>query len=103
MLLLNHTCDVWRKQALGTNGRKQLQAYKTAVPCLAMPMSTAATIRNGYSVGHAYEVYYDDGADVRIGDQIKVNGLSLMVKVVRPYVGMPPVSHVEVECEEVTA
>jgi hypothetical protein len=98
---LAHSVDQWRNAAVGTNGSKNVQLFKTSVSCLCLPMSSSVTIQNGYSLGHAYDVYMDNGQDVKIGDQLRWKGLVLVVKVVRPYVDVGIVSHVALQCEEV--
>lgn len=103
MLLLNHTCDLHRTAAVGTNGRKQMQLLHSAVRCLVLPMGSATTIENGMQLGRAYEAHFDPTGDVRVGDRLVWNDTKLSVKYVRDYRNTPPVSHFVAICEQEVA
>lgn len=100
MLLLNHSCDIWRTVAVGTNGRSEMQELHTDVRCLVLPMGANATIQNDLQIGRAYEVSFAPDADIQVGDRIMWNGSRLSVKYVRDYRNTPPVSHFEAVCEQ---
>lgn len=93
MLLLQHTCDVYRDTAVGTNGRRAKTLHDSGVRATFIPLSTEAAIRNGYSVGNAYDVYFASGADVKVGDRLKRDGQDYAVSAVIPYEGFGVVSH----------
>lgn len=95
MQLLQHTCDVERKIAVGTNGRKELAPFSKNKPCTIIPMSAPASIENGYSVGSGYNIYFPPGTDVKVGDKLKGLGQEFYVKAVIPYIGFGPVSHIQ--------
>src|SRR4051794_7401692 len=103
MFLLNHTCDVYRLQAIGTNGRKSLQLVKTAVPCLGLPLGATITVQNQMQLGRSYQFNFGPDADVRVGDRLKWHDTNMSVKFVRSYVDTPPVSHIEAMCEQEVA
>lgn len=100
MLLLNHTCDIWRNESVGTNGRKQIQKLHEGVRCLAMPMGSAVAIQNDMKPGRAYDVHFAPDTDVKVGDKLDWMGTTVMVKYIRPYINTPPVSHLEAACEQ---
>lgn len=100
MLLLNHTCTISRNSALGTNGRKLMEVLYSGVPCLCLPIGANVTIQNDMQLGHAYEVHMAVDTDVRVGDQLACNGMTLTVSHIRKYVGVPPVDHQELMCQE---
>lgn len=99
MLLLLHTCDVARNQAVGTNGRKQFSSLYATVPSLFLPMSAQAAIQNGFSVGFAWDIYFNDGIDVQIGDKLTYSGQTYIVRGRQPYAGLPIVSHLRITAE----
>lgn len=101
MLLLNHTCTVSRDTPVGTNGRMKMQLYKTGIRCLALPMGSAVTIQNEMQMGRGFEVSMGPGEDIKVGDQLSCNGMTLSVKYIRDYTNVPPVSHLELVCEQV--
>lgn len=100
MFALEHTCDIRRMAAVGTNGRKQLASLYTAVPSLFLPMSPKATIANNFSMGRGYDVYFDDGQDVKVGDELVYAGNTYKVGGVQRFAGLPMVSHVHVAAEQ---
>lgn len=100
MLLLNHTCDIWRTVAVGTNGRSEMRSLYAGIRCLALPMGSNTTIQNDMQLGRAYEVSFAPDADIKVGDRIVWNGAKLSVKFVRDYRNVPPVSHFEAVCEQ---
>lgn len=99
MLLLEHTADIRRSKAVGTNGRSQVQTLYSAVSCFIMPMNHKTIIEHHFSLGLAYEVYFDAGQDVQPGDQLISGGKTYTVKAVENYnVGL--VGHVHCYCEQ---
>ncbi len=99
MLLLQHTCNINRDAAVGTNGRTAKQALYTAVSCLVLPMNSNTAIQNKFELGRAYDIYFADGQDVKPGDQLVYNGSNFMVKVVQPY-AVAYVGHVKTLCQQ---
>jgi hypothetical protein len=100
MVGLIHTCDIQRDQALGTNGRRKVATISTGNPCLFLPLGTATSIQLSFSLGRGYEVYFNDGMDVKIRDKLLFNGSSFVVRFVLPFIGMPFVSHMRVMAEQ---
>lgn len=97
--LLQHSCDVARNQSLGTNGRHQFATIATAVPSLFLPMSAQAAIQNQFSVGYAWDIYFNDGTDIQIGDRLTYNGQTYLVRGKQPYSGLQLVSYLHVSAE----
>lgn len=89
-----HVCDVYRNAAVGTNGRKEKTLHASGIPCTFIPMETQASISNGFTIGKGYDVYFKDGADVLVGDQLKRDGQSYVVSAAMPFTGFGRVSHV---------
>lgn len=100
MLLLNHTVDIHRPQALGTNGRKAMQLLTPNVACLGLPVGAQTAIQNNLQLGRAYQFNFAEGTDVKQGDRLIWNGTNMSVKFVRPYLNTSPVSHLEAMCEQ---
>lgn len=96
MLLLQHTCDIYRNQAVGTNGRKAKALLTSNVRATFLPMSAEASIKNGYSVGNAYDVYFGPGTDIKVGDRLKRDSDNYAVSAVIPFEGFGQVSHIQV-------
>lgn len=96
MLLLNHTCDVARNQAVGTNGRKQYVTIASNVPSLFLPMSRQAAVQNQFDIGNSWDIYFDDGTDVQVGDRLTFNGTKYLVAGRQPFTGLGIVSHLHV-------
>lgn len=95
MLQLNHTCDIQRNQALGTNGRKQFAALTSDVACLFLPMSRKAAVENGFEPGYVWDVYMADGTDVQTTDRLVFNGANYVVGGKQAYSGLlAPVNHI---------
>lgn len=99
MLMLEHTCDIWRNAALGTNGRTQLQSLYTGVSCLLLPLNSQTTITEGFSLGRGYETFFEDDQDVKIGDRLVRSGKNYTVKYVETY-ETPLAAHLRVLCEQ---
>lgn len=99
MILLEHTCDVARNQAIGTNGRKGYVTKYTGVSCLFLPMSRQAAIQNQFDVGSSWDIYFDDGVDIQVGDKLTFNGNKFIVNGRQPYSGLAWVSHLHVTAE----
>lgn len=102
MLLLDHTCDIHRNKALGTNGRKAMQLIASGVACLGLPMGSNATIQNEMQIGRSYEFTFAPEANVQVGDKLVWKSKTMIVRHVRDY-DTYPVSHLEVLCEQEVA
>jgi hypothetical protein len=96
VLGLRHTCSTSRVQTLGTNGRKTMAAYLSSVPCLFLPMSNFSQIQNNFDIGTGWNVYFNDGTDVQVGDKLTFGGSSYLVRGSKAYTGLPMVSHLEI-------
>lgn len=96
MIGLVHNCSTSRTQKVGTNGRKTMSTLLPSVDCLFLPMSAYTAVQNGYDVGSAWNVYFNDGIDVQVGDKLTCSGNSYLVRGVRKFSGFPAVSHIEV-------
>jgi hypothetical protein len=99
VVLLEHTCTIRRPAAVGTNGRKAMTDLYTSVSCLLLPMSDQTSIRHNFTLGRAYDVYFEDGQDVKVGDQIVVDGNKYAIRSVQPY-RVPVVGHVRAAAEQ---
>ena len=102
MIGLSMTADVYRDSALGTNGRTQKTKLYTAIQCLALPMGHQTTIEHEFALGRGYDVYFSAGTDVKIGDQLVINGNTYDVRFVKAY-AVPVVGHTLAVCEEEVA
>lgn len=100
MLLLEHTCDIEENQALGTNGRKQMVTISSAVPCLILPMQAKAAVEHGYTVGRAYDAYFDLTTAVKVGQRLTWNGKQLMIGGLMAY-NTAFAGHQQAACSEV--
>lgn len=101
MIGLAHTCDISRTQTLGTNGRRQMAALYTGIDCLFLPMSTRTSIDNGFSLGKGFDVYFEDGQDVKVGDKLVYTGSSFAVRYIQPFSGLAGgVSHIRALVEQ---
>lgn len=98
-MLLEHTCDVTRNTAVGTNGRRQRTALATGVRCLCLPMDARAAIENGFTVGRSAEVFFELDQDVKVGDKLTILGNSYNVRGVAAY-EVPLVGHKRALCEQ---
>jgi hypothetical protein len=96
MQSLFHSCSTQRNAAVGTNGRKSFSNNLSSVRCLFLPMSSFSAIQNGFTVGSAYDVYFDDGTDVAVNDRLIWSGNTYLVKGVQRFTGLPTVSHIKV-------
>jgi hypothetical protein len=83
--LLNSVATINRSQAVGTNGRSQMQLLYTSVPCLVMPMNTTTAVQQKFSIGRAYDVYFAPSQDVQAGDALIVAGNTYVVKLTQVY------------------
>lgn len=102
MMLLANACDIYRDQTVGTNGRTQKAVSPTysAVSCLVLPMNHNTIIQMGFSLGKAFDFYFDLTSDVRTGDKLAYNGKTYYVKAVQPF-NVPGVGHLHCMTEEV--
>lgn len=96
MLLLQHMCSISRKTTLGTNGRKSMQVVKANVSCLCLPMNAVAAIQNGFDVGTAWNIYFNETTDIQVGDRVVANNMAFIVKGKMPYLNLPIISHIQV-------
>lgn len=85
MLLLSHSCDIYRNQAIGTNGRRGLQKLYSAVDTLAIPMDAKTSIQNGFELGRGYDFFFDSSQDVKVGDKLTWSGDDYTVSAVQRY------------------
>lgn len=102
MLGLVHLCNIKRSVAVGTNGRTQEQTLYSNVACLVLPMNNTTAIENQFSLGRAFDFYFDVGQDVKPSDQLIYNGNTHAVKSVQSY-DEPLVGHVRALCEQVVS
>ncbi len=98
MLLLENNCNIKRSVAVGTNGRNTMQSLYANVSCLVLPMNTTTAIENGFSIGRAYDIFFDISQDVQVGDQVAYNGDTFYVRVVQPF-NVPLVGHIKTMTE----
>lgn len=98
MRLLRHRATLYRKTAVLGEGiaKKYSETAVGTFKCLAQPMSDRASAANGYDIGMGYTVFAKENQDVRVGDKLVVNGLTLYVAGVKKYINQPPVSHIEI-------
>jgi hypothetical protein len=97
--LLEHTCAIRRNAPVGTNGRRQLADKYTGVRCLVLPMNDATTIRHEFTLGRAFDIYFADGQDVKVGDQVVFDAAKYTVRSVQPY-KVPHAAHIRAMCEQ---
>lgn len=102
MLQLIHTCDVARKEAVGTNGRQAVATVHTGVPCLVLPVDARTAVANNFELGKAYDFYFDSSADVKTGDKLTYNGQTYTVSGKQLYL-VPMVNHLHVTAEQEVA
>jgi hypothetical protein len=95
-MMLRHKCDLGRFVNEGTNKRRIYQALYTGLSCLVLPMSAYASVQNSYSVGSAFEVYFKDGADVKVSDKLTYNGQTFIVRGREAFTGIPSVSYLKI-------
>lgn len=101
-MLLEHTCTIRRYVNVGTNGRRTLSNLHTGVRCLALPMGLSTAVSNGFSLGQAYDVYFADGQDVKVGDDLVIGSDHYTVKGLQRF-KVPMVGHVRALCEQEAA
>lgn len=99
MLLLEHTCAIRRFTTVGTNGRKTLADLYTSVRCLALPMGLSTAISNGFSLGRAYDVFFEPNQDVKAGDKLVMGTDTYIVSAVQRF-DVPVTGHVRALCEQ---
>ncbi|WP_427007193.1 hypothetical protein [Pseudarthrobacter sp. H2] len=71
----------------------------TGLQCLFLPMTAQAAVQNGFSVGFGWDIYFNDGTDIQIGDKLTFSGTTYIVRGKQPYSGLPLVSHVHLTAE----
>jgi hypothetical protein len=64
-----------------------------------LPMSAQAAIQNSFSVGFAWDIYFNDGQDIQIGDKLTYNGQTYIVRGKQPFAGLPVVAHLHITAE----
>jgi hypothetical protein len=99
MVLLTETAAIQRYGNDGVNNNQSMQTIASSVPCLSLPMHHQTAIENGFSLGRAYDIYFDDSQDVRTGDKVVIGSESYVVKAVQPY-HMPLVAHLRCLTEQ---
>jgi hypothetical protein len=62
-------------------------------------MGAVAAVQNGFDVGNAWNIYFEDTTDIKVGDRVTANGLTLIVRGKPPYLNLPLVSHIQVSAE----
>lgn len=100
MLNLEHTCSTRRNVPVGTNGRHEVQDHLNDIRCLFLPLTTRATVENGFSLGRGYEVFFDTATDVKPGDRLTRNGLSYTVRHVQNFDTNPIIAHLHAYAEQ---
>lgn len=98
MLQLEHTCDVWRNAAVGTNGRKQVAELYTNVSCLLLPLRAETEVRLGWQLGRGYNAFFDIDSDVKTGDQLRRDGQVYTVSSVQTF-DTELLPHLEAMCQ----
>jgi hypothetical protein len=98
MMLLQHSATIRRHAAVGTNGRKTLADLYKGVRCLLLPMNDTTSIRHEFQLGRAYDVYFNPGQDIKIGDQVIVDGDRYSVRQVQVF-KVAVVGHTRALCE----
>lgn len=98
MFGLNNTATIARNVALGTNGRRQFSDLYTGVACLLLPLSRQAAVHQNMEPGRSFDVFFNDGTDVLVGDKLTISGVAYIVKGIEAF-QVPVVSHVRALCE----
>jgi len=100
MLLLDHTCDIFRRQKIEGRGlSSQFAQIATGVRCLVLPATRENSLSPDIVVGQDYVAYFEEDADVKEGDKLVVSsGVVVLIKGVAPYKGLGGVSHLELAC-----
>ena len=99
MVGLSQTCTINRQVTVGTNGRSQQQALYTNVPCLALPMGSHSELLDKFDIGRGFDINFNEGQDVQIGDQVVIATTTYDVKYVRSY-ATPTIGYVLAICEQ---
>lgn len=97
--MLQHSCAIKRKQTVGTNGRSSVQQLYSGVSSLFLPMNHRTAIENNFSIGRAYDVYFNAGQDIQPGDQLVYNGSTFSVRSVQNY-NVPIVGYICAQTEQ---
>jgi hypothetical protein len=100
MRLFYHTVDVQRMATTGQGISKEMTPLYTGIQCNVQPADNQTAIDNGWNFGQAYNVFFDDGTDIKKGDKILFGGMVLIVQGTKPFTGLPRLSHVEVLCQK---
>lgn len=97
--LLQHACIIKRKAKVGTNGRSSVSTLYSGISCLFLPMNHRTAIENKFSIGRAYDCYFNANQDVLPGDQLTWNGSTFSVKSVQAY-NVPAVGYIMAQTEQ---
>lgn len=81
--MLEQSLTVRRLQA--TTGIKRVYGTLGPYPCLLQPLDDQSTDLHGLAMGHAYKLFTDVDADVKEGDEVTVDNLTLKVSGIKVY------------------
>lgn len=99
MRSLIHTANTTRQtKVVGQGEATAMQANLTGIACLLLPMDDKTSISLGYNVGQAYEVFFNIGTDIKKGDQVTCNGITLVVSGAQVF-NVPRMAHLRVRGE----
>lgn len=99
MRLFYHSVSVSRMASTGQGISKTQQALYTGIQCNVQPLDNQSTIDNGWEYGQGYNVFFDDGTDIKKGDKLTWGSVTLIVQGVKQFTGLPRLSHLEVLCQ----
>ena len=92
--LLEHSANIARNQAVGTNGRRSFSTLYTQLGCSLQPLSRQAAIHANMEPGRSFDVFFGDGTDVLVGDRLTISGVNYIVKGVQAFTLFPLMNHV---------
>lgn len=81
--MLEQSMSVRRLQA--STGIKRVYGTLGPYPCLLQPLDDKSTDLHGLAMGHGYKLFSDLDADVKEGDEVIVNGLTLKVSGIKVF------------------
>lgn len=82
-LMLEQTMTV--KRLATTTGVKRVYGTLGPYPCLLQPLDDKTTDLHGLAMGHGYKLFSDVDTDVKEGDEVIVNSLTLKVSGIKVY------------------
>lgn len=102
--LLVHTCSISRRQKIAGKGLASAwQSVGDGVRCLILPSTQEDALHENVEIGKDYNAYFEIGTDIKEGDKITstIDGaeITLLIKGIARYGGVPSVSHIECSCE----